>query len=290
LRRFNFRDPLPNDALKVCEVRRFRVRMGIHSAQGVSQGIEQRAAGLETHTDAISRSALRSSSATFCMAFSTLRRSRRNRICSTRGRFERPRSLSAFSTTRTATVTGNGKGDLMRIQRWSHVFSGIGDRGREKCTPFYSQKNIQLRARTIGWGNTLAESLRSLIRIHAVIDGNPFSSRVAKLHCTPADYMNMATLWYSIRDVAASILLTGKIPHIIDAFTLEGFGKLPRLRAVKLRGVIEVDPRTEDFFRLVIEERKRLSRRGDIPKADRERLGEFLRFWQTRPASGSTAK
>jgi len=84
-------------------------------------------------------------------------------------------------------------------------------------------------------------------------------------------------LWYSIPDVAASILLTGKIPHIVDAFMLKAHGKLATLREVNLRRAIEVDPRSRDFFRVVIEERKRLSGRSDIAKADRERLGEFLK-------------
>ena len=84
-------------------------------------------------------------------------------------------------------------------------------------------------------------------------------------------------LWYSLSDVAASILLTGKIPRIVDAFMLEAHGTLPTLRAVTLRGAIEVDPRSQDFFRVVIEERKSLSRRHDISKVDQQRLGEFLK-------------
>src|SRR5439155_16881239 len=55
-------------------------------------------------------------------------------------------------------------------------------------------------------------------------------------------------LWYSLPDVAVSVLLTGRIPEIVDAFRIEAQSILPRLDPVKLRGIIEVDPGSHDFF------------------------------------------
>src|SRR5262249_16984860 len=60
-------------------------------------------------------------------------------------------------------------------------------------------------------------------------------------------------LWFSLPDVVASFLLTGRIPKIVDAFRLEAHGVLAGLKPTKLRGVIEVDPRRHDFFQVVIE-------------------------------------
>jgi hypothetical protein len=97
-------------------------------------------------------------------------------------------------------------------------------------------------------------------------------------------------LWYSLPDVAASVLLTGKIPRIIDAFMLEAHGTIPNLRSTKLRGIVEVDPRTQDFFKVVIEERKRLSRRPGISRADAEQLGAFLKVLANATSYGIYAE
>src|SRR6266496_5980914 len=69
-------------------------------------------------------------------------------------------------------------------------------------------------------------------------------------------------LWYSLPDVVASVLLNkGRIPKIVDAFRIEPRGKLRGLKATRLRGQIDIDPRKEDFFKVVIEQRKRLPKR-----------------------------
>src|SRR6202790_5550786 len=61
-----------------------------------------------------------------------------------------------------------------------------------------------------------------------------------------------------------SVLLTGKIPLIIDAFRLVPVGKLTGLRKVRLGGEVEVDPKIQDLFRTLIEQRKSLSRRKEL--------------------------
>lgn len=71
-------------------------------------------------------------------------------------------------------------------------------------------------------------------------------------------------LWYALPDVVASILLTGKIPKIVEAFRIEAHGIIPNLKPTKLRGSIDIDPRNQDFFQAVIEERKRSAKRSDL--------------------------
>ena len=81
-------------------------------------------------------------------------------------------------------------------------------------------------------------------------------------------------LWFSLPDVIFSVLRTGRVPKIVDAFRLEPHGTLPSLQKIKLRGAIEVDPRSEDFFRVVIQERKRLAKRPDLSDVEKARLGQ----------------
>jgi hypothetical protein len=69
-----------------------------------------------------------------------------------------------------------------------------------------------------------------------------------------SDSANPTALWYSLPDVVASVILTGNVPKIVDAFRLKAVGKTHGLNPVSLRGNIQVDPRREDFFRVVIEE------------------------------------
>ena len=79
-------------------------------------------------------------------------------------------------------------------------------------------------------------------------------------------------LWFSLPDVVVSVLLTGRIPKIVDAFRIESIGRLSELEVTKLRGVIEIDPSNIDFFKVVIEERKRLSSRSDLSDVEKQRL------------------
>ena len=84
-------------------------------------------------------------------------------------------------------------------------------------------------------------------------------------------------LWYSLPDILASVILTGKIPKIIDAFRLHAVGKLSTLKPVYLRGRVPVDPLLQDFFKVAIEERKLSSRRTDIPESEKKWLDTSLK-------------
>lgn len=88
---------------------------------------------------------------------------------------------------------------------------------------------------------------------------------------------NPCARWYSLPDVAASVILTGRIPKVKDAFGLHANGRSNELKPVSLRGRIEVNPREEDFFKVVIEERKRLATRADVPQSEKGRLDKALK-------------
>jgi hypothetical protein len=97
-------------------------------------------------------------------------------------------------------------------------------------------------------------------------------------------------LWFSLPDIVASKLLTGRIPKIIEAFRIEPTGVLAGLKPTKLRGVVEVDPRKQDFFREVIEERKRLSFRTDLSEVERKRLDKALKVLANAASYGIYAE
>jgi len=79
-------------------------------------------------------------------------------------------------------------------------------------------------------------------------------------------------MWVAGPDLIASVLLSENVrtPNVLEAFRIVPHGKQRRLKRIKLRGVISVDPRKEDFFTRVIEYRKQ-------NKAD-DRLQHFLKI------------
>lgn len=97
-------------------------------------------------------------------------------------------------------------------------------------------------------------------------------------------------LWYSLPDVAASVLLTGRVPKICRAVMLRPKGYQKGLRRVLLAGKVPIDPRRTDFFKTVIEERKRLATRVDLDPDERERLDLFLKILANATSYGILAE
>jgi hypothetical protein len=86
------------------------------------------------------------------------------------------------------------------------------------------------------------------------------------------------------------VLLTGTVPKIIDAFRIEADGTLPNLTPVKLRSAIEVDPAKQDFFKVAIEERKRLWSRADLADIEKRRLDRVLKVLANAASYGIYAE
>lgn len=84
-------------------------------------------------------------------------------------------------------------------------------------------------------------------------------------------------LWYAGPDLIVSTLLTGRSPHVLRAFRIVPVGRQSGLKPVAIRGTITVDPMRDDFFKAVIEERKRLNKRADLNDDERARLDTFLK-------------
>ena len=62
-------------------------------------------------------------------------------------------------------------------------------------------------------------------------------------------------IWFAGPDIIASILLTGKVPHMERAIRVVPHGKQAGLASTSLRGMVKVDANKNSFFKHVIEQR-----------------------------------
>ncbi|WP_263365243.1 DNA polymerase [Edaphobacter bradus] len=129
------------------------------------------------------------------------------------------------------------------------------------------------------------KQLTAFVRV--VPDGDILPTRgqysdVSKDWQVAVNYLHANTpddsLWFALPDVVASVILTGKIPKIIDAFRIEPSKELlDGLTPIKLRGQITIDPRKQDFFKVVIEERKRVDSSTHLAAQEKKQLSKFLK-------------
>jgi DNA polymerase type B, organellar and viral len=84
-------------------------------------------------------------------------------------------------------------------------------------------------------------------------------------------------LWFAGPDLVASTLLTGKPPKVLRAFKLVPKGTRQGLTPIKLRGVVAIDPRQEDFFRVMVEQRAEIKASKTPPREERDRLERSLK-------------
>ncbi len=97
-------------------------------------------------------------------------------------------------------------------------------------------------------------------------------------------------LWYSWPDLFASVLLTAKLPQIVEAFKLEAVGQVEELKPIAFRGQVPIDPRTQDFFKTVIEERNRIASDKSREESERKRLTKSLKTFGSATSYGIFAQ
>ncbi|MEQ8832823.1 MAG: hypothetical protein RIB67_00100 [Miltoncostaeaceae bacterium] len=87
--------------------------------------------------------------------------------------------------------------------------------------------------------------------------------------------------WYTLADCVTAKILGGTAPKVHRALRLIPVGAQSGLKPVRLRGAVNIDPRSEDFFRSVIEERHRVRRGAGeyaaLSDPEREALQAFLK-------------
>ncbi len=96
-------------------------------------------------------------------------------------------------------------------------------------------------------------------------------------------------LWYTLADYLASKLRTGKAPRVLQALRYVPEGR-QRLNPVKLRGQVQIDPNTDDFFRQAIVERRKVKNGlppyDSLSETERKRLEKFLKILINATAYG----
>jgi hypothetical protein len=85
-------------------------------------------------------------------------------------------------------------------------------------------------------------------------------------------------IWYAGPDLVAATLRSGKPPKVFRAIRIVPVGQQTGLRPIRLRGAIEIDPRTHDFFKTVTEARARVKRDESLTADERKALSLFLKI------------
>lgn len=112
--------------------------------------------------------------------------------------------------------------------------------------------------------------------LHCIVqvlpDADVFPIRAQYEHDKPATIgvnrlMNREAMWFTLADVLAAKLLGGKTPEIVSAIRFDPMGPQADLKPVVLAGV-EVKPSTDDFYALLINQRRRVQAMEDEAPAD----------------------
>jgi hypothetical protein len=77
-------------------------------------------------------------------------------------------------------------------------------------------------------------------------------------------------VWFSGPDVIASKLLSGRVLRVEKAVRMVAHGQQKGLKPTNLRGMVEVDPRKDDLFRVMVEQKQ-------VYKVSDEALSNFLK-------------
>lgn len=119
-------------------------------------------------------------------------------------------------------------------------------------------------------GFALVEPQEDVFPVRAAYDGKTWGIGVNPVTSTEP-------LWYSLADCVASKLTTGRSPKVLRAIRLVPVGIDTRLRSVRLRGTIEIDPMVKDPMMAMVEERQRVRKDRDLADIDRDRLATALK-------------
>ena len=84
-------------------------------------------------------------------------------------------------------------------------------------------------------------------------------------------------MWFTLADVFAAKILTGKVPRIVRAIRFEASKKQTDLKPVHFRGSIPIDPGKDDFFKKIVEERRRVETESEMDQGQAMVLASFLK-------------
>jgi hypothetical protein len=107
---------------------------------------------------------------------------------------------------------------------------------------------------------------RDVVPVRAEYNDDGITKNIGVNHFTSTE-----PIWLSGPDVVASKLLAGKVPHIEKAIRMVPHGQQKGLRPTNLRGMVKVDPRRDDLFRVMVEQKQ-------VYKESNEALSYFLKI------------
>jgi DNA polymerase type B, organellar and viral len=76
------------------------------------------------------------------------------------------------------------------------------------------------------------------------------------LNIADSHFTSEKPVWFAGPDIVASIIRTGRVPHVLKAIRIMPHGRQAGLKPIMLRGVVEINPYRDDFFKVLIEQRK----------------------------------
>lgn len=85
-------------------------------------------------------------------------------------------------------------------------------------------------------------------------------------------------MWYTLADVLAAKMLTGKLPEIIQAIRIIPGKPQMDLKEIKLRGEIPINPAKDNFFKRVIELRKKVKKEIKTKGDEADAMQLFLKI------------
>ena len=114
-----------------------------------------------------------------------------------------------------------------------------------------------------------------VLPLRAKYRGNSWQIGVNYVHASSDDPKD--GLWYAWPDLVASVLLTGKVPRIVEAFRLAPIGKAKGLEEARVSRASADRSALARLLQAVIEERARLAARADLSDTERDRLRRSLK-------------
>jgi hypothetical protein len=178
---------------------------------------------------------------------------------------------------------------------WTFVIAGriVVEEAREAITAFLTKLRPTDLFKPETW-----KSLTGFVRVIPNGDLLPTRSQYSGSHdwqvglnyLYASEVNDDAGLWFSLPDIVASVLRTGRLPTTVDAFMLRADGIAEGLNPTSLRSVVDIDPRRQDFFRVAIEERKRFAGRVDLPDDVRKRLDKAFKVLANAASYGIYAE
>jgi hypothetical protein len=119
-------------------------------------------------------------------------------------------------------------------------------------------------------GFALVEPDSDILPVRAPFNGVTFNIAVTPL-------TSDEPLWYSLADCVASKILTGRAPKVQRAVRLVARGRTSKLRSVKVRSVLDVDPFRMDPMAAMTEERQRVKHDQTLDEIEQARLALSLK-------------